>query len=426
VKERRRICGCVCGALVLASALLLPGQLSAQESIFGVLGFGLPDDGLSVRSRGMGNASAAVPGIHFTFRNPAALAGFDRTGISVASLLQSRRAEDATGESTQNSAEVPFIQLAFPLGSGLVLGGGYYRYLDFDGFIDTATLFRGDSLPVRLTTDGGISVLSPQLAGWLSRALRIGAGADFYTGSRKQRRDVEFDPDVAVSTSDSVEYGFTGLGFSAGVHVSPVNGLLLGAGYRSKVTLEGDLETAPGFDPDSDSDADGDQDPDGGTDPVETDTLFVEQIDVELPETIYAGASYRLNPRLLLAGELEIARWENFEIDGEPFGEGEDVVGFGGGVEYTFPRRLLILAQGTVLRAGARTRTLPQRFGGEPVRERAVSLGVGQVIGIGASNLDLSLEAGGRGSLDKNGIEEPFFRLGISLSAFEQWSSPTP
>jgi hypothetical protein len=400
-------------------AALHPSTLAAQESVFGELGFGLPEDGLSVRSRGMGNASTALPGIQFTFRNPAALAVFDRTGISIASLLLTRQAEDAVAESRQNSAEVPFIQLAFPLGHDFVLGGGYYRYLDFDGFVDTATPFQGDSLPLRLTTEGGISVLSGQLARWLSPALRVGVGADYYTGSRERSRRIEFDPTQAVSTSDSTAHSFDGVGFSLGVQASPVGNLLLGASYRSAVTLGGELGVGPGVE------LDGDGDDDGGGEDSAGEGAARSEIEVELPASLYAGASYRLS-RLMLAGEVEISRWSDFAVDGQTDPAFEDVLGIGLGAEYSFPSRALFLPAGTVLRAGARTRTLPKRFGGEEVRERAVSVGLGQVVGIGASNLDLSLEAGKRGSLGDNGIQESFFRLGIALSAFEKWATPTP
>jgi hypothetical protein len=60
------------------------------------------------------------------------------------------------------------------------------------------------------------------------------------------------------------------------------------------------------------------------------------------------------------------------------------------------------------------------------VRERAVSVGFGHVVGIGASALDLSLEVGRRGSVPENGLAEGFVRLGISLAGFEQWASRGP
>lgn len=403
-------------ALLVAAALgaavaAAPRAAEAQESVFGELGFGLPEDGLSVRSRGMGNVSTALPGIHFTFRNPSALAVFDRTGISIGSLLQSRTPQDAASESKQTSAELPFLQLAFPLGHGFVIGGGTYRYLDFDGFLDTTTPFRGDSLPLRLTTEGGISVLSPQLARWFSPALRLGAGLDFYTGSRERHRRIEFDPGQAVSTSDSVAHSFGGLGFSLGAQASPLEGLLLGAAYRSGVTLDGDLEVGPGA---------GEGGEDGG------EGALPGQVEVELPSTFYASAGYRLRSGLLFAGEIESGRWSEFAIGGERAPDHQDVLGFGAGLEYSFPRRVLILPEGTVLRAGARSRELPRRFGGHTVRERALALGVGQVVGIGASNLDLSFELGKRGSLTENGLQEGFVRLGVALSAFERWTSRTP
>lgn len=401
----------VSAVLAAAFSPTVPGRLLAQESVFGALGFGLPDDGLSVRSRGMGNTATALPGIHFGFRNAASLAVFDRTGVSIASTLQSRRPEDASGQSTQNSAELPFVQLAFPLGYGFVLGGGYYRYLDFDGFVDTSTSFRGDSLPVRLTTDGGISVLSPQLARWFSTALRVGGGVDFYIGSRERLRRVEFDPAVGVSTADSVAFGFEGIGASFGVQAAPLRGLLLGAAYRSPVTLDGDLEVAAGFE--------GAGDEGGGA----TADLRRE-FQVELPASVYAGASYRFGEALLVAAELESARWSDFAVDGARDPRYDDVLGAGAGVEYSLPRRLLILSKGSAVRVGGRTRELPLRFGGRTVRERALTLGLGQLVGIGASNLDLSLEVGKRGSLATNGIQEPFVRLGVALSAYEKWSAP--
>jgi hypothetical protein len=390
-------------AAALAWAALAADGLPAQESVFGHLGFGVPEEGLSVRSRGMGNVTTALPRIHFTFRNPAALAAFDRTGISIGALLQTRSPEDELAESRQNSLEVPFLQLAFPIAAGVVLGGGYYRHLDFDGFVDTSTTFDGDTLPVRLETDGGISVLSPQLAVRLSRLLRLGGGLDVYTGSRERRRRIEFDPEVAVPTADSTAHDFRGVGFSAGVHVEPVAGLLLGGAWRSGTTLTGELEV-------------GDDDDDGAR----------PEIEVDLPSSWSLGASYRFGPRVTVAAEADVARWSEFAVDGVEDPEGEDTRSLGAGVEVSLPRRLLLLPEDATVRAGARTRTLPRRFGGQEVRERAVSVGFGHVVGIGASALDLSLEVGRRGSVSENGLAEGFVRLGISLAGFEQWASRGP
>lgn len=365
----------------------------------------------------MGQASTALPGIHFSFRNPASLAAFDRTGISVASVLQTRHPEDEAGDSRQNSAELPFVQLAFPVVKGFVLGGGYYRYLDFDGFVDTSTPFQGDSLPMRVTTDGGISVLSPQLARWFSPRLRVGVGVDFYTGSRERLRRIDFDPEVGVATTDSLAYRFGGVGASVGIQTAPLAGLLLGAAYRSGATLDGKLEFAPGVDLDDEDDGDGD-DGEGGGDAAGP----AREIEVELPAQLALGASYRFGRALLIAADVVTSDWGELAIADETDAAGEEVLEVGLGLEYSFPDRLAFLPEGTVLRTGFRTRNLPQRFAAEEVRERALTVGFGQIVGIGASNLDAAFEVGKRGSLSLNGLEEPFARLAVALSAFELWS----
>jgi hypothetical protein len=371
-----------------------------------MLGFGVPEDGLSVRSRGMGGAGSALPGIQFGFRNPAALAVFDRSGISAGAELQTRTPEDPEGDSRQNSAEIPFVQLAFPLGLDLVLGGGYYRYLDFDGFVDTSTGFEGESLSTRVTTDGGVSVLSPQLAWGPSRFVRLGGAVDFYTGKRERRREVEFDPTVGVSTEDSLAFDLGGTGFTLGAQVAPTRRVILAGGYRSGVTLDGGLDFAPGFDRDL----------------AEGDTVSARDIEIELPASFFGAASVRVGRGLVLAAEVGRALWSDFALDGRRDPAYRDVLELAGGAEYAFARRVLFLPEGTVARVGARTRELPRRFGGDTVRETAVTLGLGQIVGIGASNLDLAVEVGKRGSLADNGLDEGFLRLGIAFSAFEQWS----
>jgi long-subunit fatty acid transport protein len=395
---------------LLAAALVAPTAASAQESVFGALGFGVPEDGLSLRSRGMGNAGSALPGIHFSFRNPAALAVFDRSGISLGGVLQTRKPEDANGDSRQNDGEVPFVQLAFPVTRGFVLGGGYYRYLDFDGFVDTETVFRGDRRPTRLRTDGGVSVLSPQLAYRVNRFVRLGAGVDFYTGSRERQRTVEIDSVIGVATTDSLGYSFGGTGFTVGAQIAPTRRLILGVAYRSSVTLDGDLEFGPGFDREN----------------ADSDTISIHDIDVELPATLIGAASYRIGRGLVVAGEVESSAWGDFAIGRRHPPDYRDAMGGGVGVEYAFQHRIWQLPEGTLLRLGARTRDLPQQFGGNAVRERAASFGMGQVVGIGATSLDLALELGKRGSLEENGLEETFVRFGVSLSAFEKWASRTP
>jgi hypothetical protein len=81
----------------------------------------------------------------------------------------------------------------------------------------------------------------------------------------------------------------------------------------------------------------------------------------------------------------------------------------------------VIFGEETPLRLGLRWRRLPLRVDGEPVDEWVASAGYGRGFFAGWSRIDLVLEAGRRGDVELHGVSERFMRLGVGLSAFEQW-----
>ncbi|HUF89503.1 MAG TPA: hypothetical protein VMR66_05940 [Gemmatimonadota bacterium] len=394
-------------ALIAVTAVVgLPGALSAQESVFNLPLFGVPEDGATIRMRALGGAGSGAGGEVFSLANPAALGRFRRAGLYLSVLGQDVTVDgpDASGEFSD--VLFPMGQIVVPAWGATALALGYYQFVDFDSHLEATVEFEGDTLPVELESTGGVSVLAPAVAWSIDAATQVGASLDIYLGSREIVRVVDLGnlSPGSLASSDSLARNFRGTGFTVGVERTLGPRLRLSAGYRFRPELESDVTRAP------------------GDDPATTTSRF------DLPDEISAGATWQATRGVVATAVVRRATWSSFEPVGlENVGFG-DALEVGAGIEYSpAARRALLFGPQAPIRAGYRWRRLPLEIDGEAVTEWTGSLGYGRALGsAGRSGLDLVLEYGRRGSLEDHGLEESFLRLGVGFRALEQWRRDRP
>lgn len=390
----------------MLGALALPVTALAQESVFNLPAFAVPEEGSTIRTRALGGAGSGVGGDVFTLANPAPIARFRRAGLYLSLIGQNVTVdgEDATGDFTD--VMFPMAQIVIPGWEGSVFAVGYYQFVDFDTDLEATVEFEGDSLPVELESTGGVSVLSPAAAYSFGAATQVGVSADFYLGSREIVRVVdlqELSPG-ALAASDSLTRDFGGVGFTIGVERAIGPRVRLSAAYRHRPTIESEVTQAP------------------------DDALEGVRSEFDLPSEVILGAAWQPSQGLVATAGYRRSSWSSFDPAGvENVGFG-DAIEVGGGIEYSSAvERAMVLGPQAPLRLGYRWRRLPLEIDGEPVREWVASLGYGRTLGAtGRSGVDVVLEYGHRGSLDDHGLEESFVRLGVGFRTFEQWRRDRP
>lgn len=391
---------------VVLGALALPVTARAQESVFNLPAFAVPEEGSTIRTRALGGAGSGVGGDVFTLANPAPIARFRRAGLYLSLIGQNVTVdgEDATGDFTD--VMFPMAQIVIPGWEGSVFAVGYYQFVDFDTDLEATVEFEGDSLPVELESTGGVSVLSPAAAYSFGAATQVGVSADFYLGSREIVRVVDL-ADLspgALAASDSLTRDFGGVGFTIGIERAIGPRVRLSAAYRHRPTIESEVTRAP------------------------DDALEGVRSDFDLPSEIILGAAWQPSQGLVATAGYRRSSWSSFDPEGvENVGFG-DAVEVGGGIEYSSAvERAMVLGPQAPLRLGYRWRRLPLEIDGEPVSEWVASLGYGRTLGAtGRSGVDVVVEYGQRGSLDDHGLEESFVRLGVGFRTFEQWRRDRP
>ena len=392
--------------MLLLTALALPVTARAQESVFNLPAFAVPEEGSTIRTRALGGAGSGVGGDVFSLANPAPIARFRRAGLYLSLIGQNVTVdgEDATGDFTD--VMFPMAQIVIPAWEGSVFAVGYYQFVDFDTDLEATVEFEGDSLPVELESTGGVSVLSPAAAYSFDAATQVGISADFYLGSREIVRVVDLQDlsPGALAASDSLTRDFGGIGFTIGVERAIGPRVRLSAAYRHRPSIESEVTQAP------------------------DDALEGVQSEFDLPSEVILGAAWQPSQVVVVTAGYRRSSWSSFDPEGvENVGFG-DAIEVGGGIEYSSAvERAMVLGPQAPLRLGYRWRRLPLEIDGEPVTEWVASVGYGRTLGVaGRSGVDVVVEYGQRGSLDDHGLEESFLRLGVGFRTFEQWRRDRP
>ena len=192
--------------VAIALGLLAPMAAIAQESVFNLPAFAVPEEGTSVRMRALGGAGSGLPGDVFSLANPAPLGRFRRAGLTVSLLAQETSVEGDDGSGDFSDVMFPLAQVVVPAWHNSVIALGYYQFVDFDTDLEATVEFQGESLPVQLESTGGVPVLAPAIAYALDPSTQLGASLDVYLGSREIVRVVDVG---------NVRTGAAGLGAAA-------------------------------------------------------------------------------------------------------------------------------------------------------------------------------------------------------------------
>ncbi len=372
--------------LIAAALLLVPALGSAQSSQFSARGVGLPGRALSARARALGGATGLFDAESSV--NPASLKSVAALTASLNIAPEWRSVENPAGSGSLRDTQFPLILVAGPVRASRVsLGVSYANYADRDfTFASTDTIVLRD-VPVgvsdTLSSRGGINDIRLAGAYQLSDNWAVGGGFHILTGSNRMRLVRAFEDPNYLSSGQSAELSFAGLGFSVGsVH-------RLGPRLTAAALIQSD----------------------GHLD-VERDSTPAGRID--LPYTFAGGLLFRLNARLQLSGQATLRTWSGANSDVLANGGvgANNTVELAAGAEYTpDPRR----PWRRPLRLGVRYAQLPfPLLANEDPKEFGLSLGTGTRFAAERAGIDLTLERTWRS--EGNAYSEGAWLLTVGVS----------
>lgn len=350
--------------IVLLLAGIAPA-VSAQSSVFGSRGLGLPSRGVSAHGWGLGGSNALFD--PESSQNPAALARLLTVTASFEVVPEWRKVETPAGDKSTRLTQFPLFMVGGPLRStllGLGISMGSYTSRDFQLVTTHSEDIRGVPVDVTdtLTSRGGMNDIRLAASYLLGPKLDVGAAFHVITGVNRLNQARVFSDTSFLPARQQSEISYGGVGFSLGAVFRPSGSLALAATVRSdgKATVDRDSSRA---------------------------------YSVDLPFTFGAGVQLRPSQRFLASAQATYKTWSgaNSDLLSQGGAGAKNTVELAGGFEYTSdPRR----PWRRPLRIGARYTQLPFLLtnDGDQPTEYGFSIGTGARFAGQRGGVDLALE----------------------------------
>jgi hypothetical protein len=359
--RRIRIAAIAAASTIVSSGAFAQGTLSTQ-------GFGYPPGQLSSRVLGTGGGLTEFD--IDTPINPAAIGLSGEPRLYLQYEPEFRKLSNGSSASNTTTSRFPLVSVLVPAGSKATVGLSASTFLDRSTATNiTRTLdVAGVSAQINETNRILGSINDIRLAAGYapSQKFQAGLAGHVFTGQNKDFFSQTF-PDTLKFTpiTQTSTLSFTGYGVSAGILVRPSH--ILGIGLSGM--KGGSLTSRAG------------------------DTVVTK---ANIPDRISAGISYEGIPGSSISAHLAHESWSKMNGLASPLGSvAADGWDGGLGVEAIGPR---IAERTTVLRLGARYRTLPFLAADAKVKEISFAAGLGAQFFRNRAAFDMTLQRAMRSS----------------------------
>ena len=388
---------------LLVSLALGVGAEARANSVYSVGGLGEPSLEEGARLRALGGAGVAEHGDRtHSFVNPASMAEAQHLLIEVTILPSYRRIESVNfGKETGRETALPSLRALIRLPADLVVAGSYL--VGTNAHFDLLRAENaGTPSTVRIEGRGGIDFIRVSLARKATPGLRLGVDYEIIAGSFREEWSRDFADTALATARDTLETTYSREGrWRIGAQFS-----------RGPVSVGGVYETARRL-------------PLTIRQRTAGTVVTREGESITIPSGFAAGISASISERLRVLGQYRRANWNRESL-------ASDLVDFRAEERYSFgvERGRALAAGGGLLsrlpiRVGATLLRWPDLLpvsgassiagGTADITEVAFSIGTGLQSRDKGGAIDLSLEAGSRGSKDDLGVSERFLRFAISL-----------
>jgi hypothetical protein len=351
--------GIVMACAAMPSLALAQGTLSTQ-------GFGYPPGQMSARALATGGGLAEFDAD--TPINPAAIALTGEPRLFLQYEPEFRKLTNGSLSASTTTSRFPLIGVQVPAGTHTTVGISVSTFLDRSSStkISRTLNVAGDTVTANETNrvEGAVNDIRLAVGYTPSSKVQIGLGGHVFTGQNRDNFSQVFPDSLKFSNISQIStLAFTGYGVSAGVVVRPSK--VFGIGLSGMK---------------------------GGTISTHAGDTLVSQANI--PDRYSLGVSYEGIPGSSISAHVSHEQWSKLDglggAGGSTAADGWDA---GGGVEAVGPQ---VAARQTVLRLGARYRTLPFVVAGGQVKELSFAGGIGAQFFRNRASFDVTLEHSSR------------------------------
>jgi hypothetical protein len=372
-------------SIVAVACATTPAMALAQGAL-STQGFGYPPGQMSARALATGGGLTEFDAD--TPINPASIALTGEPRLFLQYEPEFRKLTNGSLSSNTTTSRFPVIGVQVPAGAHTTVGLSVSTFLDRSSStkISRTLNVAGDTVTANEANrvEGAINDIRLAIGWTPNPKIQIGLGGHVFTGQNRDLFSQTFADSLKFSNVSQIEtLAFTGYGVSAGVVLRPSK--VLGIGISGMKGAR--MSTHAG------------------------DTVVSE---ANVPDRYSAGISYEGIPGSSISAHISHDQWSSLNGLGTAGAAATDGWDAGGGVEAIGPQ---IAARQTILRLGARYRTLPFVASGGKVKELSFAGGVGAQFFRNRASFDVTLERSMRtadaSALD--GVQERAYILSFGL-----------
>ncbi len=364
---------------MLPAIALAQGTLSTQ-------GFGYPPGQMSSRALGTGGGLTEFDAD--TPRNPAAIALTGEPRLYLQYEPEFRKFTNGSLSANTTTSRFPVIGVQIPAGTRATVGLSVSTFLDRSSStkISRTLNVAGDTVTANEVNrvEGAINDIRLAVGFTPNGKIQLGLGGHVFTGQNRDLFSQTFPVSRKFSNISQIEtLAFTGFGVSAGVVLRPSK--IFGIGISGMKGAQ--LTSRIG------------------------DTIVSK---ASVPDRYSAGISFEGIPGSSISAHISRDLWSRMNGLGTAGVVASDAWDAGGGVEAIGPQ---VAARQTILRLGARYRTLPFEALGGTVKELSFTGGIGAQFFRNRASFDMALERSMR-SADAStlsGVKERAYILSFGL-----------
>ena len=345
--------------------------------------------------------------------NPASYTSFRANSFlfSTGGLHNTTQIQNSTDKQVVNNSAFSHLTIAFPISSKLGASFGMLPYSNIGYTLNARdTVVNADMI---YTGDGGLSKVYFGGAYEPFKGFSLGINASYLFGGLNRRKKLDYDDESFFDSRSNSSINLKGYYYELGLlykkELANEKELSFGLTANNNSTLRAKrtniVETI------------------SGANEIVKDTALssVEWGDINLPQYISAGISYRDGEKWLLIADYSMQNWADYTL----LGESDDLsnsMRLSGGLQYTPEfNSVTKYYKRMQYRLGAAYSNTPLTLNDTQLKEMSVSFGFGIPVKKSRTKYDVSLTLGQRGTTDNSLIKEQFVKFGLSVSYDGIW-----
>ena len=376
----------------------------------------------TVENQALGGLSIFADSTALNLRNPAAFGKLGFTVYTAAGSFNANRFDNNLAQETASTASFEYLALGFPLGNRFGVGFGILPFTSVGYQLESQILdSEGNTIQLdQFTGEGGINRVFLSFGYGITKNLSVGVTGNFNFG-RNTNEILRLFQGAQFATRQTDESVLNGIDVNFGIN------------YQRKIRKNLELHASATFSPEGTLSSENERlletvDLFSSSpivverDEVDLVSLNLEDIDLVLPQALGFGVGLGKKNKWFAGAEYELKKTSNFEnpfqdIDNVAY---EDATRFSiGGFYIPKYNSFTSYLSRVTYRAGLRYEETGLRVNNIPVNDFGISFGVG--LPLGASKLNIGFEAGRRGTVAANRVEENYFSVNLSLNLLGVW-----